>query len=182
MQITILNGNSNPKDTSFEQYISQVTSQLESDHDITNIKLRKLKIKLCTGCFGCWVNTPGKCIFNDDTDMIRESYMRSDLVIFASPVIMGFTSALLKSAQDKLLPLLHPNFTLLKNEIHHKYRYKTYPLVGLIVSKEPKMQDNDISIITDIYNRIAINLNTSLSFSITTQSPVKELMYAVNNF
>jgi len=113
MKITILNGNPDVNNAKFDNYLKNLSDLLESsNHTVTILKLREWDIKYCTGCFGCWVKTPGECVVPDDTRDIRREYIHSDFVLFASPVIMGFTSALLKKAHDKRIPLLHPYFEL----------------------------------------------------------------------
>ena len=33
--------------------------------DVITIVLEDKKIDYCTGCFGCWVQTPGECVIKD---------------------------------------------------------------------------------------------------------------------
>jgi multimeric flavodoxin WrbA len=49
--------------------------------------------------------------------------INSDRVFFASPVIMGYLSAVMKKFMDKLTPLIHPYLTIDQGEAHHKHRY-----------------------------------------------------------
>ena len=37
-----------------------------------NIFLAKYKIQPCIACMSCWFKTPGKCVLQDDADMILE--------------------------------------------------------------------------------------------------------------
>jgi multimeric flavodoxin WrbA len=48
-----------------------------------------MKIHHCLGCFNCWVKTPGTCSIHDDEAEVTRRYIASDLVILASPLIMG---------------------------------------------------------------------------------------------
>jgi len=93
----------------FDDYLKRLSDALASDgHAVTVFELREMDIKYCIGCFGCWVKTPGECIVPDESRDVRRAAIHSDLVLWASPVIMGFYSALLKKVTDKFLPLLHP--------------------------------------------------------------------------
>lgn len=113
-------------------------------------------------------------------DICRE-YINSDFVMFASPVIMGFTSALLKKAHDKLIPLIHPYFEIVRNEVHHLPRYSKYPMMGLLLEKHKDTDEKDIKIISDIYRRDAINFKTSFCFAKLTSDPVEEVANEINS-
>jgi hypothetical protein len=174
--VSILNGNPDNSNVQFDLHLEKIKKHLESnDHRVEIFYLRDLKIISCTGCWGCWVKTPGECLFEDDSKMVREKVIHSDWLIFASPLIMGFTSALLKMFQDKLIPLLHPYIELIDNECHHMKRYDQYPLLGLLYGKEPDTDKQDIEIVTDIYKRFALNFRSELKFSKSIEEPFELL-------
>ena len=104
MQITILNGNPDVDNTLFDDYLKRLSDALASDgHTVTAFELRAMDIKYCNGCWGCWVKTPGECAVKDESRDVRRAAIHSDLVLWASPVIMGFYSALLKKVADKFI-------------------------------------------------------------------------------
>jgi len=176
MKITILNGNPNADSVAFENHLREFSHHLELHHYTVNVfNLREMDIKYCIGCFSCWVKTPGKCITKDDSDDICRVYINSDLVLFASPVIMGFTSALLKKTHEKLLPLVHPYLEFVQNEVRHLARYEKYPLMALLLEKGNDTDEEDINIISDIYRRDAINFKTQFCFTKLTSDPVEEV-------
>ncbi len=182
MKITILNGNPQADNIKFDNYIDTLTDLLKSDrHTVTVFKLRDMDIKQCIGCWSCWVETPGDCIIPDNSGDICREYVNSDFVIFASPIIMGFISALLKKAMERLLPLVHPYFEVVNGEIHHLSRYDRYPLMGLLIQKGRDTDEEDIKIITDIYMRSAINIKTSLRFTKLTDDSMEEVVNEINN-
>ena len=182
MKITILNGNPNSDNVKFERNLDNLSDLLKSDnHTVIILKLKKMDIKYCTGCWGCWVKNPGECVFADDSRNICREYINSDFVLFASPIIVGFTSALLKKANDKLLPLLLPYIEIVQNECHHLSRYDKYPETGLLLEKEKDTDDDDIKIISDIYMRDAINLKSELCFTKLIDDPVDEVVNEINN-
>ncbi|MBA7664260.1 hypothetical protein ES703_72317 [subsurface metagenome] len=181
MKITILNGNPNAGNIKFDSYLKEFSDLLESSkHTVTILKLREMDIRYCIGCFGCWVKTPGECVVKDDSRDICRECINSDLVVFASPIIMGFTSALLKKAHDKLIPLIHPYYELVQNEVHHLARYDKYPLMGILLEKGKDTDEEDIKIISDIYRRDAINLKTSFCFTRLTDDSVEEVANEIN--
>lgn len=181
MKITILNGNPNADDVTFDDYLKELSDLLESSNNtVIILKLREIDVRYCIGCFGCFVKTPGECVTRDGSRDICREYINSDLVLFASPVIMGFTSALLKKTQDRLLPLIHPYFELFQNQMHHIPRYDKYPLTGLLLEKGKDTDEEDVKIVSDIYRRDAINLNTSLCFTKLTTDSVEEIANEIN--
>ena len=182
MKITLINGNPNGGTRSFEEYVEEFIGILHTNgHTVDYYDLKKTDISYCIGCFGCWDKTPGECVINDDSRSIRKSYMNSQLVIFASPVIAGFTSALLKKLQDKLIPVLHPHFVYINKEVHHLARYDEYPLLGVLLENNPQTDDKDTNIITSIYERMAINLKTKVAFVKTTNISMERFVNEINS-
>lgn len=165
MKLLVLNGNSDPTNNNFDRRLTELTEKLQDiGHDVELIDTKDLNIISCTGCWSCWVKTPGECAFKDDTVKIRSDYIHSDLVIFASPLITGFVTARLKKIMDKLIPLLHPYIEIVDREFHHAGRYDKYPPIGLLV-ENPGGDSEDEEITSDIFKRFAVNFRTHLAFS-----------------
>jgi len=182
MKIAIINGNPRDDDQAFDGYMETLAASLEDlDHDVTIHELRGMQIIPCRGCFDCWVKTPGMCRFKDDTVDLCKSYISSDFVIMASPMIMGYTSALLKNAMDRLIPLIHPHLRDESGEVHHLPRYDSYPVMGLLLSPEPSTDKEDVEIVTDIYRRACINVMSELKFVEFSEKPAREVANAINN-
>jgi multimeric flavodoxin WrbA len=180
LKITVLNGNR--KEDYFDDYLHEMSAALGREgHDISSIELRAVSMLKCKGCFGCWVKTPGKCVSNDASCDISREVMRSDAVIFASPIIMGFVSPLLKNANDKLIQNLLPYVDIVQGEIHHAGRYRRYPSFGLLLGVGEDADEEDVDIIRQIYGRIALNFRTSLRFVLTTTKPVEEAIHEIGN-
>lgn len=181
MNVIILNGNPQSKNTEFDSYLFKLSNYLKKkNHQSELFLLRDMHIKQCIGCFDCWVKTPGLCVAKDDAPKILQAYINSDFVLFTSPVIMGFTTALLKKAQEKLLPLGHPYFEFLNGETRHINRYEKYPSIGLLLDGVDETAQDDITIISEIYRRDAINLHTSLGFLKFIGDPIKEIEYEIS--
>lgn len=109
MKILILDGNPNATLDHFDQYLQNLTESLTSNnHQVNRIALKDQNLKYCTGCWSCWVKTPGECRIKDDSHRVCREYIHSDFVLFVSPVLMGFPSAVLKKTMDRLIPLIHP--------------------------------------------------------------------------
>lgn len=173
MKITILNGN--PQPSAFDRYLAQLASNLKSgSHAVTQLNLRDLPLRYCIGCWGCWVKTPGECVARDASLAMDGAVINADFVLWAAPLRMGFPSELLKRANDKHLPLIHPYMVVDQGEAHHLRRYPRSPRVGLLLEREASTDARDLQIVTDIYCRTALNFKTRLEFSLTTETPVEE--------
>ncbi|MCD6326283.1 flavodoxin family protein [bacterium] len=181
MRITILDGDPEALKSKLGQYVEQLQVQLAArGHEVSCIHLRELSFGHCTGCFGCWVKTPGECVIDDDFRNVCRAFVNSDLVIAASPITMGFVSSLLRRANERLLPILHPYIAFKNGECHHIGRYERYPKIGLILARDDQTDEEDIEIIEAIYRRNAINVNTDLVFTALTDDPVEETCRAID--
>lgn len=174
MNIVILNGdpgNRGNRGNSLTRYLQLLSERLRAaGHTVREVQLRELDLRDCVGCFGCWVKRPGACVVDDASHLIDAAVIHSDLTIWASPLLMGFPSALLKRALDKSIPLIHPYFDVVRGEAHHLARYARYPRLGLILDPEATTDDLDIDIVSNLLARTALNLKSSLSFATTTQT------------
>lgn len=180
MKITILNGNPDAVNTNFDAYLKRLSETLTAkQHQATTLALRDMDIKYCAGCWGCWVKTPGECVARDDSADMCRAVINADLVLLASPVTMGFPSALLKKTVEKFLPLIHPYIAVVQGEAHHKARYDEYPLMGLLLEKSSDADNADVQIIADIFSRTALNFKTQLAFTELTSTPVEEIAEAI---
>jgi multimeric flavodoxin WrbA len=174
MRITILNGEPDAS-AAFDTYVRDYAGSLASNgHEVTRLDLRDLDLRGCSGCFGCWVKTPGECVQKDAGADICRAVIGSDLTVLAAPMRMGFTSALLKRAADRLIPLLHPYIVMDGGEMHHQARYDRYPLFGLLVHAGKDTDDEDLEITRHLWSRMARNMKSSLSFMTIASTPAKE--------
>jgi multimeric flavodoxin WrbA len=181
MKITILNGNPNASNETFDKYLKQLSTDLVSNgHDVDVFGLRNMDISYCIGCFNCWVKTPGICNTDDEGRDVCRAYINSDFVLWASPVIMGFYSALLKKVTDKFVCLVHPYGEFVEGEVHHLPRYKHYPQGGMLLEKGPDTDVDDLQIISDIHSRTMLNFKSELAFTKLTHDPVEEVVDAIN--
>lgn len=174
MKITILNGN--PQPGALDTYLAELKPTLEaSGHSVTQLNLRELTLRYCVGCWGCWTKTPGECSNRDGSQEMDRAIINADFVLWASPLKMGFPSELMKRANDKHLPLIHPYMEVDRGEAHHLKRYPRYPRLGLLLEKEAATDERDLQIVTDIHCRTALNFKTRLEFSVTTETPASDL-------
>ncbi len=176
MNIILLNGNPDMGDRAFDRYVASFIKELSGrGHQARAFTLRDMDIRYCTGCWTCWLKTPGECVHRDDMPGVYRAVMASDLLVFASPLIMGFVSGTLKRANERLIPLIHPYLDLVQGECHHRGRYARYPGLGLLLRKEAETDEEDIRITTDIYRREGVNFRSSLRAVLMADRPVNEV-------
>jgi len=175
MRIVILNGEPDLASV-FHAYLCELTNRLISlGHDATKLDLAALDLKGCTGCWNCWVRTPGECSKRDDSAAICRSVIHSDLLLLASPMTMGFTTSLLKRAADQMVPLVHPYFVVEGGEIHHRARYAHYPVFALLLGADADTDADDIAITTAMWSRMARNIKSRLAFTALANRTVEEV-------
>ena len=159
MRAIVLNG-SRQSDNNMDSIHDIIVDQLAATKcDVTSFTLHQFNITHCTGCFDCWLKTPGLCKFNDDGRQIAEAYIKSDLVIFFTPVTFGGYSSELKKALDRIICLITPFFIKINGETHHQPRYEKYPmLMGIGVL--PKSESNSEQIFNTLISRNALNFHS----------------------
>jgi len=74
----------------------------EAGHNVEYVRLKDKKIGYCLGCYAC--EKTGKCFQNDDMTSLRESLLKADVIVFATPVYYYCMSAQLKTFIDRLVP------------------------------------------------------------------------------
>jgi multimeric flavodoxin WrbA len=181
MRITILNGNPDKENDFFEEYLEELQAFFASrKHEVKSHCLRELDMLPCSGCFGCWLKTPGLCVIPDDTDMLRRDTVHSDLVLLASSLKMGFISALLRRAVEKMIPLVLPHLKIVEGEFHHRLRYNHLPVMAGLVEEEEDTNAEDLEIMKGIFSRNALNLGTTFTGLFLTSSPVEVTVNALD--
>lgn len=178
MNIVILNGDIRQEESGFSVYLEKLAEEFRLNHAVQIFTLSKMNLHYCTGCWSCWWKTPGRCSINDDAEEIFRSVINSHFFIFASPLIAGFTSSALKKITDRLIVLLHPYIEIINGESHHRKRYTKYPDFGLVLEREKDTDNDDLEIVSDIYDRLAINLHCKKKYvKFIDQSKPKDIVY-----
>jgi NAD(P)H-dependent FMN reductase len=129
-----------------------------AEAEVRTFPLRELKLTHCIGCFGCWLETPGVCRFQDAGREIAEEVMQSDTIILFTPVSFGSYAPQLKLLVDRFLPTLRPYFGLYHGEVHHRPRYARYPRwVGIGVQRAA--DETEAGLFKLLVGRNAINFH-----------------------
>lgn len=161
MKICILDGSqdNDPMATRVQKLLSTL---LDDDH-VKQFTICDLAVAPCTGCFYCWIKSPGICKNRDDNRLMAESMIQSDLLILLTPITFGGYSSLLKRGLDHLIQNISPFFTKIGGETHHKRRYKRYPNLAVIGWTETP--DDQLELIfRHLVGRNSINFNADKTY------------------
>lgn len=77
----------------------------------------------CTGCFGCWLKTPGHCVIRDGWGDLSPLLGHSSEYILLSRVVYGGFSPFVKTVLDRNIGYILPYFSVRNREMHHTSRY-----------------------------------------------------------
>lgn len=99
----------------------------EFKKSVHTVDLSENAIKACTGCWSCWLKTPGMCVFNDPMAQSYPHYVNSEMIVIAIDTAQGFINHVAKAFFDRSIVHFHPYIELVSNECHHVARYQRYP-------------------------------------------------------
>ena len=107
MKILVLNGSPKKKSDTFrmtEAFLKGLNK--DNEHEVNVINVIDKDIAPCRGCFGCWQQGDGHCIFNDDQNGILDLYRMADLIIWSFPLYCYSMPSHLTAVLDRTIPLL----------------------------------------------------------------------------
>jgi multimeric flavodoxin WrbA len=182
MNTLILKGSPPTGHQEFNHYIEQLEQNLSQTSGKAEVfNLNEMNIHYCTGCWSCWLKTPGKCIFQDDMEQIYPKMVTADLVIYASPLTMGFIHSTLKKIMDRHIPMALPYIGFYRGECHHYLRYPKTPAFAVLVEKEKSTDTEDLEIVTQTFQRLSLNFRTRLIFSKTTETSLEVILDEISH-
>ena len=161
--------------TKHDALLDEILGKL-NDHDIEVFKIEDHKIAYCTGCWSCWVKTPGLCAHMDDTQVMLRKAINSDMVLMFTENSVGYMTSNSKKVLEKFVPLVHPYIELVDGECHHIKRYDKYPKLGLIFVDD-ELNEKDYEVTRHMVERAALNFKTTLDFAMHITSDKEALNY-----
>jgi multimeric flavodoxin WrbA len=157
MKVLILDGTKSNNNESTKIFDLILEELKKLNWDITSIVLEDKNIDYCTGCFGCWVQTPGECVFKDYEENVVRNMVHSDLIIYLTPIMFGGYSSILKKALDRQIGRVLPYFTKIDGEVHHPKRYEKQQSL-LSIGLLDKLDTEKEEIFKTLVARNAINM------------------------
>jgi multimeric flavodoxin WrbA len=133
MKITCINGSPRGKNSNSQRIASEfLEGARKAGAEAETVFLAEKKIGNCKACLSCWIKTPGKCIQKDDMAELLENVIKSDIVVFATPVYADNVTGLMKTFIDRMIPAVDPRVKKEKGETVHVKRYDRYPKIVVI--------------------------------------------------
>lgn len=113
--------------------LDALVDRLRQDSETRVIRLAGRKIAHCRGCFGCWFQTPGLCIIDDDCRPITREIARADRLVLFTPVVFGGYHPDLKTVLERSIGILLPVFRVFRGQMHHplRARGKAYEFIAI---------------------------------------------------
>jgi multimeric flavodoxin WrbA len=108
MKITAFLGSPRPQGNTDILAKHVLNGAKEAGLDVETIKLRRLKIKPCTGCEKCWQRDGRPCARKDSMLDLYQKIAESDILLFATPVYWYAPTAIMKAFIDRLVPFNRP--------------------------------------------------------------------------
>lgn len=180
MNQLILNGI--PEDAIYQdmEVAIEIALKEQTKTVIDYFKLRDMTINYCTGCWSCWYKTPGQCAFKDDHEQILSRLPHTDKLLFITPVIMGYESALIKTCKDRNIPIAHPYIEIHHGEMHHRQRYSKTTEIQVLLITDSSTTQEDIDLVKMTYERMALNFHSRVTYFETIDS-IGGVNDAINN-
>ncbi len=157
MKALILDGTKSSNDESTMIFDLMLEELKKLNWEVVSIVLEDKNIEYCTGCFGCWVQTPGECVIKDFEENVVRDMVHSDLIIYLTPIMFGGYSSILKKALDRQIGRVLPYFTKVNGEVHHSKRYEKQQSllsIGLLDKRNAEKEE----IFKTLVARNAINM------------------------
>ncbi len=104
--------------------LEALAGRFRRDSETQAVRPAGKRIASCTGCFGCWLKTPGICVIDDDCRAITREIARADRLVFFTPVVFGGYHPDLKTVLERSIGILTPFFRVFRGEMHHPLRAK----------------------------------------------------------
>lgn len=174
MNIVVLNGNPDIENTVFDHYLEGYQLKLhKAGHYIRTFRLREMRIS-------CPAETDGALSYRqaglaaDDVRYIFNSLQETDLLVWASPLKQGLFPLLTKMVQGRVNSYFQHRLPSQVTAWSDSEALNHIPLIGVILQPESDTTNQDVILNRLTQERMAANLNTVLSFFITTESSLTD--------
>lgn len=143
----------------------QINMEME---DAEIISLSDKKVGFCTGCYNCWIKSPGSCVIRDDQVLIYQKIAAATELVFVTRVKYGCYDVPIKAMIERCLPLYQAFLKIHKEETRHEQR-RIEKKDFLVVAYGAENQEEK-----DIFNYLVERNANNMSFNSYKVSFVEE--------
>lgn len=180
MKILIISDDSNKEDIGSNLEKKLVYELQKRNYDYKNYNIENDHLAHCIGCFKCWTDTPGICIYDDLARKINKSIIWSDICILLTPVKYGCYSPAIKRVLDRSIGNILPFFKMINGEMHHAPRYDKYPQLVMIGYGE-EITNQEENTFQDLNRANAVNLQKNMAKTYICKN-TEEIDKIINDF
>ena len=137
MKVLLLRGN--PRKAGYTQRVTDLFLQglRAGGAAVTDVDLTTKSIAPCSGCFHCWLATPGQCVHGDDMGGLLEQVIDADVLVCATPIYYFSMSSHLKAFFERTFPLAQPGLVpsgrgLTRNSLRYPEKWRGKKLITLV--------------------------------------------------
>lgn len=153
MKINLLGISASPRKANSYYMLEKALEKYRDSQSDVNIEVYSFqgkKILPCTSCYRCWEeNSNGRCILNDDFGLLKDMWIKSDVVIYSVPVYHLSIPAQLKAFWDRLGNSLYKTF--------HKPSCRHLKTIGCITQGMHLHSGQELTIQSVIMHAVLLN-------------------------
>lgn len=162
MKIICVNGSPRGRNSNSQRIASEFfEGAREAGAETETIFLIEKKIGHCKACLSCWIKTPGKCIQKDDMAELLDKVIKSDIVVFATPVYADNVTGIMKTFIDRMIPAVDPRVKREKGETVHLKRYEKYPKI-IVISNSGFPEQTHFQTLRLYFRRLSRNMHSEV--------------------
>ena len=124
-KVIVLNASPRAENGYTDFYLKPFINGMSKKTEVELIHLNKYKINPCTGCFSCWMNVPGECVYHekDDFNILADKMFEADLTVYAFPIYADGMPGILKNYFDRSVSRAYPYMIEGLNRVRHPRRH-----------------------------------------------------------
>lgn len=137
MKVLLLRAN--PRKVGYTQRVTDLFLKglSEGGAAVVDVDLTTRSIQPCSGCFHCWLATPGQCVHGDDMGALLEEVIAADVLVCATPLYYFSMSSHLKAFFERTFPLAKPGLVpsrlgLTRNSLRYPEKWEGKKLITIV--------------------------------------------------
>ena len=109
MKVLAVNGSPRARASNTQRLLGPLLEGArEQGADVEELYLKELDVRPCTGCFSCWLRTPGKCVQQDDMAQLHEKMLACDVFVLGFGLYIRDVPAGVQAVLERMLPFAEP--------------------------------------------------------------------------